>query len=79
MGTVIHIWAQRNFKQASVMSLRGKAELTPGMDIVRKLDIAVRSGSDQPKAGHGEWEMMMTFNENHRLGISCSANCLRLR
>ena len=63
MGTAIPIWAQGNFKPARVRLTRGKAELLSGIDIVRKLDIAVRFGRGQFQVLQSEWEMM-TFNES---------------
>ena len=42
----------------------GMTELLRGLDIVRKLDIAVVSESDHFRAGQGELEMM-TYNEKH--------------
>ena len=42
--------------------MHGKTELLLGMNIVRKLDIAVSLGGDQFKVGQGEWDMM-TFKE----------------
>ena len=65
MGTAIPIWAQGNSKPARVILIRGKSELLSGMDIVRKLDIAVRFRGDQFKVGQSEWEMM-TFNAKNR-------------
>ena len=65
MGTAIPIWAQGNSKPARVILIRGKSELLSGMDIVRKLDIAVRFGVDQFKVGQSEWGMV-TFRGMHR-------------
>ena len=56
MGTVIPIWTQWNSKPAPVTLIRGKTELLRGMDIIRKLDIAVRLGGDRFKVGQSEWE-----------------------
>ena len=51
-------------KPARVRLILGKTELLPGMDIIRKLDIAVRFGGAQFKVGQSEWEMT-TFHEKY--------------
>ena len=49
---------------ARAMLILGKAELLSGMDIVKKLDLAVNFGGNQFKIGQSEWGTM-TFNEKH--------------
>ena len=78
MGDLIPIWADGTSKPARVRLIRGKTELLPGMDIVRKLDITVPFGGDKFKVGQSEWGMV-TFNEKHHLGISVTPNCLCVR
>ena len=52
------------FRPARVRLIRGKAELLPGMYIVKNLGAQVFFGSDRFKVGQGEW-MMMAFNKKH--------------
>ena len=65
IGTSTPIWAQGNSKPVRVWLIRGEAELISRIDIIRKLDIAVRFGGAQFKVGQSEWETM-PFNGNHR-------------
>ena len=44
MGAPIPIWANGALKPVRVRLIRGRAELLPGMDIIKKVDSAVNFG-----------------------------------
>ena len=54
-----------HFKPVKIRLINGETELLLGMDIIRKLRLAVDLGSDRFQVGQGEWEAM-TFNDKHR-------------
>ena len=51
MGTVVTIRVNGNSKPAGVMLIRGKSELLLRIDIVTKLDIAVRFAAINSRLG----------------------------
>ena len=46
MGAAIPIWADGTSKPALVRLIRGKSELLLGIDIIRKMDLAVNFGGE---------------------------------
>ena len=59
------IWITDSFRPARARLVDGMAELLLGIDIVRKLDIALVFGSNQFRIGQWGSEMM-TYNGKHR-------------
>ena len=55
-STAMPIWAGGDFRPAKIRLINGKTELLLGMDIIRKLRLAVNFGSEQFQVGQGEWE-----------------------
>ena len=55
MGDATRIGAGRAPKQVRGRLIRGKTELLPGMDIIKKLGLTVNFGGSQFKVGQVEW------------------------
>ena len=56
-STVLPIWVTDPFKPVRTRLIEGEAELLSGLDIVRKLDIRARFGSNQFRVWRCELEM----------------------
>ena len=62
---MLPIWINDAFRPVRVRLIDGITELLLGLEIIRKLDIAVVFGGNHFRVGQGELKMM-TYNEkNH--------------
>ena len=64
-SAILPILADDSFKPVRIRLIAGKAELLPGLYIIKKLDIGICIGSDRFQVGQGEW-IMVTFNGERR-------------
>ena len=64
-STVMPIWVGGYFRLVRIRLINGDAELLLGIDIIRKLRLAVDFGRGRFQVGQGEWEGA-TFNDKYR-------------